>query len=386
MTLDELYKKAFYSIKEGTIESVQVIAYEYFHFPIAICDTSFEMLAPDYPKDFQNDEIWDIPNQTLRVPYEHIQLYLEHDLINRVVSSPHQTVYCNWGWFKEHPRLTTGVFIEDKIVAYIAILLDTNDYPEEFNKALQIIADAFSMIFIQQRTKSSYIMGKKELYSREIFSYHISDSIIQEIIKNKFISPKQDYQIIAANYSPYQNNFTSIINQIEMYNVLYAIKNDALVILTNHDNDYLIKELCKMKYKCALSMPFDNIKQVEIYEKQALECLKVGEKYNNKFQVYHYIDYALEILVNQIKDNKYFIHPVLYQLKEYDKEHNSNLYETLKTYIRYQQQPQECYELLNIHRNTLSYRLKKIEDIGKLDIKNQDICTYLYISFVIESI
>ena len=60
------------------------------------------------------------------------------------------------------------------------------------------------------------------------------------------------------------------------------------------------------------------------------------------------------------------------QLLQYDEMHRTNYYETLKTYLlfEYSLTFNEIADKLHLHRNTLHYRLDKIQEIIHLDIKD----------------
>lgn len=69
----------------------------------------------------------------------------------------------------------------------------------------------------------------------------------------------------------------------------------------------------------------------------------------------------------------------LQQLVEYDREHNSNLVDTLEVFLRYDCNVKLAAEILHIHVNTLNYRLKRISDIGRMDLTDMDQKVTLYL-------
>lgn len=78
-------------------------------------------------------------------------------------------------------------------------------------------------------------------------------------------------------------------------------------------------------------------------------------------------------LIAQIKDPKKltdFIHPVLHRLKKYDMETGNELYRTLEVYLQCFHNNKETANVLYIHRNSLTYRMDKILEIGKADLND----------------
>ncbi|HZH58744.1 MAG TPA: PucR family transcriptional regulator [Metabacillus sp.] len=88
----------------------------------------------------------------------------------------------------------------------------------------------------------------------------------------------------------------------------------------------------------------------------------------------------LDILYEQRKESGYQ-HYSLTRLKEYDQRHSTNLVHTLEVFLDHDSNVHEASKALNIHINTLNYRLKRISEIGELNLKNmnQKITIYLHL-------
>ncbi len=84
---------------------------------------------------------------------------------------------------------------------------------------------------------------------------------------------------------------------------------------------------------------------------------------------------------DRLKD---FVHPTLKRLKEHDKESGNELYNTLKLFLRNHHNSNETAKVLNIHRNSLAYRLNKIIEISKADLDDPATEFLLQASFKIE--
>ncbi|MBQ6377135.1 MAG: helix-turn-helix domain-containing protein [Lachnospiraceae bacterium] len=77
------------------------------------------------------------------------------------------------------------------------------------------------------------------------------------------------------------------------------------------------------------------------------------------------------------------IHPASPFLREYDREYATNYLQTLRTYLRYMGKSAEICEMMRIHRNTLTYRINKIEHLTGIDLDNCCTCTLLSIGLMI---
>lgn len=81
--------------------------------------------------------------------------------------------------------------------------------------------------------------------------------------------------------------------------------------------------------------------------------------------IYQYLD----ILDEKRKQTGYFNYS-LSKLEQYDRDHQSNMVETLERFIEADSNVNTASKVLNIHVNTLNYRLKRISQIAEIDLKN----------------
>lgn len=93
--------------------------------------------------------------------------------------------------------------------------------------------------------------------------------------------------------------------------------------------------------------------------------------------------YKLFFEINNQNEMKKFYLNTLKALIEYDKKNSTELVETLEAYIEEDRNLNKTSERLFIHKNTLKYRIKRIEDISKYDLKNINEVFNFYISFKI---
>lgn len=81
--------------------------------------------------------------------------------------------------------------------------------------------------------------------------------------------------------------------------------------------------------------------------------------------IYQYLD-----VLSEKRKHASYPNYSLMQLEAYDKEHHSNLVETLEQFIECDSNVNTAAKKLNIHVNTLNYRLKRISKIAEIDLKN----------------
>ena len=76
-----------------------------------------------------------------------------------------------------------------------------------------------------------------------------------------------------------------------------------------------------------------------------------------------------------------YISPAIPLLEEYDSENSTEFLKTLEAYTKNLFRTSETAAQLHIHRNTLLYRVQKIEEIGDFSLKDYSTVLHLMISF-----
>ncbi|WP_059172880.1 CdaR family transcriptional regulator [Bacillus sp. FJAT-27445] len=133
----------------------------------------------------------------------------------------------------------------------------------------------------------------------------------------------------------------------------------------------------------AFSSVFSDYCQSARAYQEALAVLSIKDKFPeetgkihsySKLGIYQLMDIVLE----KRKDSRYENHSIS-QLAVYDKKNNTNLVETLEVFLTKDGNVNDASRTLNVHANTLNYRLKRISEIGEINFRdpNQKMLLYL---------
>ncbi|MCD8217944.1 MAG: helix-turn-helix domain-containing protein [Clostridiales bacterium] len=77
------------------------------------------------------------------------------------------------------------------------------------------------------------------------------------------------------------------------------------------------------------------------------------------------------------------LHPALKILRGYDAVHHTDFYETLHIYLKKERNIAETARQMHLHRNTLLYRLKRLEELVPADLDDDRTRLHLLLSFEI---
>jgi sugar diacid utilization regulator len=247
----------------------------------------------------------------------------------------------------------------------------------------------------QQRLRGEFVT--------KLFSGQIDEALIQKA-KNLNFDPNRNYVAILINFEDKFNENKVIANHL-IRNLLYMANSflgrNSQVMAVRDENQIVallslpsrvsssnifaeIKELAKNlqneitnKYKeIDVSIGIGRIKQglIFVHESfvEATKCIKFLKNYRFDHRVLSYTDLGVQrfILQNSKEELIDFIHEVLGPLIEYEKTRKGELLSTLIVFLDQNQNIKKTADSLHIHTNTLSYRLKRIEEILLIDLND----------------
>ena len=95
---------------------------------------------------------------------------------------------------------------------------------------------------------------------------------------------------------------------------------------------------------------------------------------------------ALDVLVTAIKrdvDYSSLLHPAIKRLAEHDRDNQTDFLHTLEVYLENDCNAQKCGRILFLHRNSLVYRIHRIQEIAGCDLSDPSERAYLRLSLLL---
>lgn len=138
-------------------------------------------------------------------------------------------------------------------------------------------------------------------------------------------------------------------------------------------------------YGC-ISAVFSDIAYLKHYYQQVVDCFTTSRLMCVKNNLVNFYDYSFNTLLyiagNHINLKEY-IHPFVTILQQHDLDNGTDYLETLRQYVFKTGNLNSAAQELHIHRNTLAYRLEKIQDLLNIECIDQKLISILYMSFSI---
>lgn len=129
------------------------------------------------------------------------------------------------------------------------------------------------------------------------------------------------------------------------------------------------------------SAPFTDVFDLSKYNEQCRLTSEYTEKKGG--EIYNCSAFTLECIRSMIKAHvpHPLAHPAIATLREYDENNESELLDTLYVYLRSSCNMARAARELNLHRNSLLYRLNQIKELTGISFENEDEKEHLLLSF-----
>ncbi|MFF2793252.1 PucR family transcriptional regulator [Lysinibacillus xylanilyticus] len=121
---------------------------------------------------------------------------------------------------------------------------------------------------------------------------------------------------------------------------------------------------------------------------ESLTVIQLAKLHNNRF-LYKYKEIGAYKIIMAVQNQtliKSYSQDILGQLYRYDELHDSDYVQFLRIFLEENGSTRRISERQFIHRNTVLYKIKKIESLLDMDLSNPFTKTNLYIAFLIEDV
>lgn len=399
------------------ISHILDIGYEIIGNPISLIDTSFKLLA--YTKNVKtNCPFW---NELVKTGYFHSESvfsFKKERIIEKIVKSKSPVLFLanklrNKKEFEEvdevyisshtlkYSLIASNVMIGNKTVAYLSAIEYNKDFQSCDIKTVEILCNAISSEMQKNNffTKTRGMMY--EYFIADLLDGNITDTmVVEERIKYLEWNLKRNFCIIVISTKQFDKentpfNYIRIMFESILVDSKSIEYDDHIVLVVNNNRENIIREselktlsefLTKHNLFGGISRCFTKIIDMKKHYNQALTAIKIGYHIDKQAHLYNYeslVIFEMFDACSTQKNLKDLCHPSLISLVEYDIKYKTNFVQTLYTYIENDKSQAATAKALNIHRNTISYRMRKIDEITKIDFNDTMLILHLHLSLKI---
>ena len=368
------------------IQSMTDAVFSYTKMPIHAVDISYKVIAASYESSTGSKHIDEmiglkaVPSEVVLFDYDRLG-YLDS------VKKLKKSMVVDWG-VVEIPQASGAIWVNGIMEGICATTFFDPSMKDDALEINDMLCKAIAIEMERKRlTSEQDVETVHHLRNRLIFKdFFDATTVDDEESLLELGSLKPQYQFIAINSDMNaQARFSQVKKEIlsRHPNLYHLIFGECLYLMIDHleenDTTTLIEvgDVVK-KYGCwcGISSPFSDISQRKKFRQSAQRTLEFGRRIHPKRRIYDFRDYFLELnAYHAMTDSDLFeaaYHlPELERLRAVDEEKGTDYYYTLKTYLVLNAAVTLTAKQLHIHRNTLIYRIGKINEIMGVDINDR---------------
>lgn len=167
--------------------------------------------------------------------------------------------------------------------------------------------------------------------------------------------------------------------------VTFLWNGQAIAILKHSDFDVareaIERSAKELGFVGGISVPFDDMENLSAYYSQT----EIALRYRSEGQILTFChDHAWPYLTDKLQGMAAaakLCHPAIAVLQAYDEKNETKLLDTLYAYLMCERNAVMASDKLFIHRNTLQYRLHRINELISADLNDPDVRSHLMLSY-----
>ena len=378
MNYHNMYRDLFLAVEKGTIEAVQQASSHIFESAVSITDNAFRVLAADYDPG-SKDEMLVRQGDFTYVSSSLLDTFHKHHLIDQLSEQPHKVILVNWDFFQDHPHITTGIFRDGKILGSITVLLRDEHVTAEMEEALLACADACAMV-LYLNSIGRRRPGDADRYASLLFHAPVSPETVHAACDRGLLRNDTDYIVIASELAPEPHWERLLLEQNA--SLVYTEQNTACILAPRTViTDQYTEWVRSRGYHYGISYSCSDLTMTPLLKKQACAALEYGRLSRCKEYCQDFSAESLRILMRR-PENRMFEHPAVSKIHQYDLENHTEYLLTLHQWLSCGMDYPRTAARMNLHRNSLYYRINKIQELFSLDLSDANTSVQLYLTIL----
>lgn len=370
------------------IQALVDVASEVFENPVFINDSAYKIIAMSQNTQFQNKTL----EEEKELGYIHavnIEALRRDDILQSFMGKSKEIITSRRKGTNE-TWLFKNVFLHSIPIACIA-LIDNN---RPFRDLDYELLDRLAKIVAVEMEKNDFYKDNRGV----MYNYFLGDLISGKMQNHKAILQRasalrwkmyrwfQILVIVDGTTGFSERRLQSIADNIRKIipDCRWTIYQKNLIVFLSRPSKNIENEFKKESFRLFLanndiyagaSAPFDDLMESAYYYKQATRAVDIGVFCQKGEHIFFYPDistfFAASLILKRAEPRD-FCPDEIAEIRQYDKTNNTELLLTLEKYLYYVDDPVSAAKSLNIHRNTLLYRINKIKELTGLNLSSGD--------------
>ncbi len=177
----------------------------------------------------------------------------------------------------------------------------------------------------------------------------------------------------------YRNNHAEVILPVED-----GVDPDSTVAQIYSEVEQRVRTLLGSGVSVGIGGVYTGSNGIRKSHQEARQALTIGRRLNGQGKATRFSQlgiYRLLFAARELPELRSFHDDTLQALIEYDRKHNADLVRTLGAFFDGKCGPKEAAAILGVHRNTVLYRLQRIQDLSGLDLDDAEVRLRLHLAY-----
>ncbi len=383
---------------DSGIKRIIEIGYKILGNPISLVDTSRKTIVLTNSPEVEDDLTW----QELAKDGYFSSYTIKHNysvgLTNKLSNSSKPFIWASDEYIK-YNRLLARILYKNKTIGILAVMESKRPFKPSDLELASVLCNAISVemqknIFLRSTMGYGYEEFLKDLLDGKMRDRKIVQSrrvnLNLDLKKYIFVLVIDITNMDKSNIFPLYLRKT-IEQLIANSNTIEYNGNIVLLVSSSNKKSFLEFGLTELDdymkqngLACGISNYFHDLADLKEYYSQAIASLKLGRHFKSNESIFKYKDFIvyhfIDVCSQHIEIDK-IIHPALLNLMEYDEQNNTEYLNTLYTFFECSRSIPLTAKRMNIHRNSMFYRMKKIDDIIETDFTDNSEMLLIELSF-----
>ena len=383
--------------KARGIYSVVSIGYELLGNPIIVSDKSWKAIVIVADDKESDDKGYNEFLTQGALSLETVSFDVKDKLTNRIEQAEKPFRY--QGAKMKYARLFGRVLAGSRPVATVSVVELNRPFRDEDYEIVAMLCNAVSA----EMQKNKFLHYTRGLLYEELIVELIegkieNDNLISERVKSLGVGMKKYIYVLTIDIKGFDVEKFSLSYMRDYLEKMISgskalIYNEYIVIVAScsqetglYDSDIksLGDFLGEYNMRGGISRGFQRFEEIGDHYRQSLDALSIGARMDRSVNLHSYDDYAIYHIAKACAHTanlRVFCQPKLYVLMDYDRDHNTSFTTSLYYYLKHSRNITETAKSLHLHRNSMIYHLKRIEEIMGFSLTDSNTLLHIELSF-----
>ncbi|MBC3797909.1 hypothetical protein GH807_12730 [Acetobacterium tundrae] len=373
-------------------------AYEVLENPMFISDLTYNILAFNENVNV-GDPSWPTKQEEDFESYERLKKLNDSGVFERLYKSEAPCIenfdYSPTRW------MAHKITINDKNIGHIAVVESERSFEDTDLEVLQFLCRIVASELQKDRIHYNQFNSEFEHFIIDLLEEKITQyESIEKRAKSLKLNVKR--HLLLLTISPCDKNrkgmplsyIKGFIDRLLNTEKSILYKDKITIIFVSDKKEFLLGETRKKlseflknnQMNAGVSQYFHDIVHLKKFYLQSLKVTELGVQLKPEAHIFYYDDYSIYHLMEMASsqfDLKSFCNPFLLDLIEYDCQYKTDYCHNLYIYLLSDCSMTKASEIFQIHRNSMKYRIKKIEEVLGISLDDVEVKFSLLMTFKI---